>query len=101
MFRTSSHAISAAILLILAAGPAAVSAESREDARKLDRSDTISAPDSPGGVRPKGMVGKVGPTRANDPHDLPCTADEIFVVYEEDKNGNPVPGTEKYGCTDP
>ncbi len=28
-----------------------------------------------------------------------CGNDDIFVIYEEDENGNPVPGTKEYGCT--
>ena len=29
-----------------------------------------------------------------------CGNADVFVIYDEDKNGNPVPGTEQYGCTD-
>jgi hypothetical protein len=29
-----------------------------------------------------------------------CGNADVFVIYEEDANGNPVPGTEEYGCTD-
>ena len=29
-----------------------------------------------------------------------CGNADVFVFYEEDANGNPVPGTKQYGCTD-
>ena len=29
-----------------------------------------------------------------------CGKGDVFVIYDEDANGNPVPGTERYGCTD-
>ncbi|MFO7477249.1 MAG: hypothetical protein R6X03_02670 [Methyloceanibacter sp.] len=29
-----------------------------------------------------------------------CGNADVFVIYDEDANGNPVPGTEQYGCTD-
>lgn len=29
-----------------------------------------------------------------------CGNGDIFVIYDEDKNGNRIPGTERYGCTD-
>jgi hypothetical protein len=29
-----------------------------------------------------------------------CGNADVFVVYEEDAKGNPVPGTKEYGCTD-
>ena len=101
MFRHLSLAISAAMLIFTAAGPVAVHAETRDEARQTARSAGTAKLDPKGGVRPLGLVAKVGPTRANDPHDLPCPADEIFVIYDEDENGNRVPGTEVFGCTDP
>ena len=29
-----------------------------------------------------------------------CGKGDVFVIYDEDANGNKVPGTERYGCTD-
>lgn len=29
-----------------------------------------------------------------------CGCGDVFVVYEEDANGNKIPGTEEYGCTE-
>ena len=29
-----------------------------------------------------------------------CGNADVFVMYEEDANGDPVPGTKEYGCTD-
>ena len=29
-----------------------------------------------------------------------CGNGDVFVIYDEDANGNRVPGTERYGCTD-
>jgi hypothetical protein len=29
-----------------------------------------------------------------------CGKGDVFVIYDEDANGNRVPGTERYGCTD-
>ncbi len=29
-----------------------------------------------------------------------CGNGDTIVIYDEDKNGNPVPGTKVYGCTD-
>jgi hypothetical protein len=29
-----------------------------------------------------------------------CGNADVFVFYDEDANGNPVPGTKQYGCTD-
>jgi hypothetical protein len=29
-----------------------------------------------------------------------CGNADVFVFYEEDANGKPVPGTKEYGCTD-
>ena len=34
------------------------------------------------------------------PNNTFCGNGDIFVIYDEDANGNPVPGTERYGCTD-
>lgn len=101
MFRHLPHAISATMLIFTAAGPVAVHAESRDEVRQAVRSAGTAMLSPKAGVRPLGLIAKGGPTRANDPHDLPCPADEIFVIYDEDENGNRVPGTEVYGCTDP
>ncbi len=29
-----------------------------------------------------------------------CGKGDVFVIYDEDANGNRIPGTERYGCTD-
>jgi hypothetical protein len=29
-----------------------------------------------------------------------CGNGDVFVIYDEDANGNKVPDTERYGCTD-
>ena len=29
-----------------------------------------------------------------------CGCGDVFVMYEEDANGNKIPGTEEYGCTE-
>jgi hypothetical protein len=34
------------------------------------------------------------------PNNTFCGKGDVFVIYDEDANGNPVPGTERYGCTD-
>jgi hypothetical protein len=29
-----------------------------------------------------------------------CGKGDVIVIYDEDANGKPIPGTERYGCTD-
>ncbi len=50
-------------------------------------------------VRPKGLTtGTQG--QSAGPNNPFCGNGDIFVIYDEDKNGNRIPGTERYGCTD-
>lgn len=50
-------------------------------------------------VRPKALTtGTQGQSAGQD--NTFCGNADVFVVYEEDANGNPVPGTKEYGCTD-
>jgi hypothetical protein len=51
------------------------------------------------GVRHKGLTtGTQGQTAGQN--NTFCGNADVFVIYDEDKNGNPVPGTKQYGCTD-
>ena len=43
------------------------------------------------------LKGQTGPTHNPTPDPF---CENVFVVYEEDANGNPVPGTYDYGCDD-
>jgi len=51
-------------------------------------------------VGPKSMtIGTHGQSNDDDDGTF-CGNADVFVIYEEDENGNKVPGTEEYGCTD-
>ena len=50
-------------------------------------------------VRPKGLTTGTQGQSAGQNNTF-CGNADVFVIYEEDANGNPVPGTKQYGCTD-
>jgi hypothetical protein len=57
------------------------------------------APTTVAAKTPKGLTtGTQG--QSAKPNNTFCGNGDIFVIYDEDKNGNRIPGTERYGCTD-
>ena len=50
-------------------------------------------------VRPKGLTTGTQGQSAGQNNTF-CGKGDVFVIYDEDANGNPVPGTKRYGCTD-
>lgn len=92
MTKSLVFSISATALLISATLPATAIADTRGDPPAKHM--TLKPAVGPLGLKARGA----GPSRANDPKDLPCPADRIAVIYDEDANGNPVPGTENYFC---
>ena len=51
------------------------------------------------GSRPKGLTTGTQGQSAGQNNTF-CGKGDVFVVYDEDANGNRIPGTERYGCTD-
>jgi hypothetical protein len=50
-------------------------------------------------VRPKALTTGTQGQSAGQNNTF-CGNADVFVIYDEDANGNPVPGTKQYGCTD-
>ena len=91
----SALSFSAAVLLISVGLPTATIADTKDGLKRMEPlPPQRTAPRASGAMKANLPPGRV----ANDPHDLPCPGDMIGVVYEEDANGNPVPGTEEYFC---
>ena len=62
---------------------------------------TTVAAKSPKGASNSKMTTNHGrPGQSAKPNNTFCGNGDVFVIYDEDANGNPVPGTERYGCTD-
>lgn len=62
-------------------------------------STTVAAKSLKGASNSKGLItGTQG--QSAGPNNTFCGNGDVFVIYDEDANGNPVPGTERYGCTD-
>jgi hypothetical protein len=97
----SRLAISAAILSAPTTAPIAVNADTGADPGRTGTSAKVATLDPSDGIRPKGVLAWVGPGPTKAPKDIPCDADEVSVIYEEDETGSPVPGTEMFGRTDP
>ena len=59
---------------------------------------TVTAKSPKGASNGKTTTGTQG--QSADQNNTFCGNGDVFVIYDEDANGNPIPGTERYGCTD-
>ena len=86
-----------ALTLTLAATPGPTPAETRVGAQEKPTAQTNLAPRRATAV--KGFVA-FGPGTSGADDDGWCGNGEILVIYDEDANGDPIPGTEVYGCVE-
>ena len=91
--RTALCAVIAAATLSLNIAPTTVDAKSLKAGMKRG-----SVAVHPGGRSKSLTTGTQG--QAAGQNNTFCGNADVFVVYEEDANGNPIKGTEQYGCTD-
>ena len=87
-----------AATLSLAAAPTTVEAKSLKGANSKITTSRGSVAVHPR-VRPKALATGTQSQAAGQNNTF-CGNADVFVIYDEDANGNPVPGTEQYGCTD-
>jgi hypothetical protein len=88
-----------AATLSLAIAPATVAAKSHTATSNINitmkrGSFAVHPP-----VPPTGLTTGTQSQSAGQNHTY-CGKGDDFVIYDEDANGNRVPGTERYGCTD-
>ena len=85
-----------AATLSLAIAPTTVAAKSLKGASNSTNRGSVAVHPR---VRPKALTTGTQGQSAGDNNTF-CGNADVFVIYDEDANGNPVPGTERYGCTD-
>lgn len=83
------------ILTLTLVAPGLTLAETRSEARmKPAAQTTLTTRQAP----PEKGFAVATPRHTQADDDGWCGNGEILVIYDEDENGNPVPGTEVYGC---
>lgn len=88
-----------AATLSLAIAPTTVAAKSLKAASNSTITTNRGSVAVHPGVRPKALTTGTQGQSAGDNNTF-CGNADAFVMYEEDANGNPVPGTEEWDCTD-
>jgi hypothetical protein len=97
---TPSFPIGGAAIALLFSTFALPVAAGSADSLRNDKKPIVMAPlVAPLKTLPKAL-GATGASPATATDDTFCGNGEVLVIYDEDANGNPVPGTEVYGCVD-